>query len=119
MNEIENEVDTHIESFIERLEVISEMMAVKKHIKKYNLAHPTRERNYVIHRQYLMWKIRKKTMNAKVSLTHIGKLFNRDHATVLHAIKCIDSMLKINDPFLKEVITVYGDEINGLDYENI
>jgi len=116
---MKNQVDTHIESFVERLQIINEMMPIHEYIRKYRLNSKTRERNVTVHRQYLMWKIHRKTSFAKVSLTHIGKLFNRDHATVIHALKCVNAMRETNDRFLKEVITVYGDEINGLDYENI
>lgn len=40
-------------------------------------------------RQYAIWRARKETQR---SLTEIGRVFKRDHTTVLHAIRVIDDM---------------------------
>ncbi len=42
-------------------------------------------------RNYAMWKLNK---HAHVSLKEIGRQMNRDHSTVLHAVRRIDVMLR-------------------------
>lgn len=52
-------------------------------IEKYNLKEKNRKQSIIYKRYYLYAQLYK----AKLSLTHIGKLFNKDHATVLHGLK--------------------------------
>jgi hypothetical protein len=64
----------------------------------------TRKRPYVEIRQLTMYCMRKFTY---ISSDKVGKIFNRDHATVLHAVKTMDNLLNFHkdktliDSFLK------------------
>ena len=77
----------------------------------YNvMAAKTRERNYVIARQYAIYQIYKQLHHLGYTLTEIGKLFNRDHSTVLHSVKQIRSGISCNDYLIKSIHERY----NGL-----
>ena len=52
-------------------------------IAKYQLDTDSRNRAYVYKRYYVMYRLNK----CKVSLTQIGKMLNRHHATVIHGIR--------------------------------
>ena len=52
-------------------------------ITKYQLDTNCRNRAYVYKRYYVMYRLNK----CKVSLTQIGKMLNRHHATVIHGIR--------------------------------
>jgi chromosomal replication initiation ATPase DnaA len=54
----------------------------------------TRKHEIVWARQLAMWWL-KKIMN--LSLTEIGRIFKRNHATVIHAIKTVDNLVE-TDP---------------------
>lgn len=61
-------------------------------------------------RYYLMNFLRQ---NTTLSLTTIGKLFDRDHATVMNGIKRHDEFMQYNDKFYKqnvESIKLYLEE---------
>ena len=86
----------------------------------------SRKRNIVIPRQIAMYFIEK---YLNVSLSVNGKYFNRDHATVIHALKCvnniIDSKSKYDDAFkldikeldydLRRHLSLSDEEIKKLD----
>jgi chromosomal replication initiation ATPase DnaA len=52
-------------------------------IAKHQLDNNSRHRSYVYKRYYIMYRLNK----CKVSLTQIGKMLNRHHATVIHGIR--------------------------------
>ena len=62
---------------------MTELKFLKEQITKYQLATNSRNRSYVYKRYYVMYRLNK----CKVSLTQIGKMLNRHHATVIHGIK--------------------------------
>lgn len=51
-----------------------------------------RNANLVLARQTLMWEI-KRLVDPSISICAIGRLFNRDHKTTIHALRKIDAML--------------------------
>ena len=62
---------------------MTELKFLKEQITKYQLATNSRNRSYVYKRYYVMYRLNK----CKVSLTQIGKMLNRHHATVIHGIR--------------------------------
>ena len=62
---------------------MTELKFLKEQITKYQLATNSRNRAYVYKRYYVMYRLNK----CKVSLTQIGKMLNRHHATVIHGIR--------------------------------
>ena len=59
-------------------------------------------KHYLVHqRYYLMWFLRQ---NTKMSLTAIGQMFNRDHSTVIHAIKQHNDLVDVDDDMYKSNI---------------
>jgi chromosomal replication initiation ATPase DnaA len=75
----------------------------------YNImASKTRERNYVIARQYAIYQVYQQLHHLGYTLMEIGKLFNRDHATVLYSIKQIQSGIRYNDFLITKIHERYG-----------
>jgi IS30 family transposase len=62
---------------------MKEIDFLKEQIAKYQLDTNSRNRSYVYKRYYVMYRLNK----CKVSLTQIGKMLNRHHATVIHGIR--------------------------------
>ena len=62
---------------------MKEIDFLKEQITKYKLDTNSRNRSYVYKRYYIMYRLNK----CKVSLTQIGKMLNRHHATVIHGIR--------------------------------
>tara|TARA_R110000822_G_scaffold4665_2_gene20127 strand:+ start:6310 stop:6771 length:462 start_codon:yes stop_codon:yes gene_type:complete len=60
--------------------------AVKHGIRVSDIRGQVRQKNFVLARHEAMWEVKKR--RPKISLHMIGRLFgNRDHTTVLHAIR--------------------------------
>jgi hypothetical protein len=76
---------------------------LKEEIKKKTGIDPYEETKYrgrerVVARQLLMVMLRKHTQK---SLHYIGKQFNKDHATVIYAIKTISNLYETDKVFLR------------------
>jgi len=68
----------------------------------------SRERYIVEARHLYYWLLRKKT---NYSLSTLGKMLGKDHATVLHSIKTWDNMLETDVNYRTRTITI-RDRIN-------
>lgn len=62
--------------------MIHKMNEIVKLIERYGLKTPSRKRELVYQRSYLY-----RQMQYQMTLQQIGKLFGKDHATVIHGIK--------------------------------
>ena len=71
----------------------------------------TRLRSIVIPRQTIMWLIRNTMRN--MTTTSIGMLFDRDHATVLHACKTIDNQIQTDIGYRNRLCVI----LNKLGYK--
>ena len=63
----------------------------------------SRKRELVNSRQVAMFYLKE---NTNETLNKIGNYFNRDHATVLHAIKTVNNLSDTDKKFRHELITV-------------
>lgn len=72
------------------------------------MASKTRERNYVIARQYAIYQVYQQLYHLGYTLAEIGKLFNRDHSTVLYSIKQIQSGIRYNDFLISKIHERFG-----------
>ena len=68
-----------------------------------------RERNTVIARQYAMFQLYDILYPLGYTLTEIGKMFNRDHSTVLYSVKQIKEGIKYNDFLITKIHERYGE----------
>ena len=83
-------------------------------IVKYQLDTNCRNRAYVYKRYYVMYRLNK----CKVSLTQIGKMLNRHHATVIHGIRMHRRWTRMQDKvYLHEIDPLVQSAINN-DYED-
>ena len=57
---------------------------VREYIESEGLNGRSREQFYVFRRHYLCWALYR---SQELTLGEVGKLFNRDHSTVLHSIR--------------------------------
>jgi len=79
---------------------MKEIDFLKEQITKYKLDTNSRNRSYVYKRYYVMYRLNK----CKVSLTQIGKMLNRHHATVIHGIRMHRRWTRMQDKvYLHEI----------------
>jgi len=81
--------------------------------KDFRLKEKNRERDTLYRRYFAMYLL---VQNTKLTKTKIGKIFNRDHATVLNAMKQVKNLIETNDPFYLEAIEPIYKTFNGLDF---
>ena len=101
------------EYMICRIEETLELNNPKEFIIRYELNKHNRQRDVVILRHELMFLLRK---NTKLSVEKIGKLFDKDHSTVVQAIKKIKDYKIIKDKIYLDTISRYKDELDSLNY---
>jgi len=73
---------------------------VGRYIVCNNLDSDSRKQEYVYKRHYLCKYLRK---NTDLSFSKIGKMFDKDHATIIHSIKQFEN-LKTDDRFYSKVV---------------
>jgi hypothetical protein len=89
---------------------------VKELIQRDNLHSKDRHRDLIYKRSYLYSILREEGWH----LSKIGRLFNRNHATVINALNLHDNYFgkdKIYDRMIKEYLTIFGKEITDIDYD--
>jgi hypothetical protein len=79
---------------------------VKELIERYKLDQKNRKRELIYIRSILYTQLR----NEKWTLAQIGKLFNKDHATILHGLRCYQENIKYQD--FKDINTRIEQELN-------
>lgn len=79
---------------------------VNEVIERYQLATPNRARQLVYIRSIMYTQLR----NDKWTLAQIGKLFNKNHATILHGLRCYNANIKYQD--FKEINERIEQELN-------
>ena len=62
-------------------------------VSKKDLLGKSRKSNIIVARHMSMWLVRK---IVKLSYVEIGKVFNRDHSTIISAVQSIETSMKIN-----------------------
>ena len=72
---------------------------------------PSRFREIVLPRQKMQWLVMK-FYNDRMSYPLVGRIFKRDHTTILHACRKIDRLLAANDPSVADVRDIL--EMNGV-----
>jgi len=89
---------------------------IKELIQRDNLNSKDRHRDLIYKRSYLYSILREEGWH----LSKIGRLFNRNHATVINALNLHDNYFgkdKIYDRMIKEYLTIFGKEITDIDYD--
>ena len=93
---------------------MTEVKFLKEQITKYQLATNSRNRSYVYKRYYVMYRLNK----CKLTLSEIGRLMNRHHATVIHGIKMHRRWSRQKDKvYLNEIEPLVQTAINN-NYED-
>lgn len=57
--------------------------------------------------------------NHDVQVTHIGRFFNRNHASIIHGIKTYSGLIQSKDKYLISVLKEYMDFFNQYDIKRI
>lgn len=70
----------------------------------------SRERELVVTRQIYCYLIRK-YFNSTISLAVAGSYINRDHTTVLHAIRCIETLIETDKAFKREMDDIESEYV--------
>ena len=93
---------------------MTELKFLKEQITKYQLATNSRNRSYVYKRYYVMYRLNK----CKLSLSEIGRLMNRHHATVIHGIRMHRRWTRMKDKVYLHEIDPLIQSSDNLDYED-
>lgn len=72
---------------------------IKQLIQEYDLATKSRDMDKVYHRAYFYSLLRDEGWN----LSRIGRLFNRNHATIINALKVHDSYYKKDKVYMRYI----------------
>ena len=87
-----------------------EMINIAKDIvNQFMLDLKSRDRKLVYQRQFMMWYLRKRK---HMTLSAIGSLFGKDHATVLHAFKSVEYYYERNDKYFFETVDELRCKLN-------
>ena len=78
---------------------IKETVAEYFHLEESDLSIPSREQNLVEARHIAMSLCREFT---SLSFGRIGQAFNRDHASVMHAMKSVSNQLETDPKYVKQ-----------------
>lgn len=93
-----------------RLEIIKQRVAILKAM--YQLDLKSRKREILIPRQALQYWLKK---NTQLTLTEIGKMTGgKDHATVLHSTRQIESFLFMKDQDMLELCRPIWDALDDV-----
>lgn len=93
---------------------MTELKFLKEQITKYQLATNSRNRSYVYKRYYVMYRLNK----CKLSLSEIGRLMNRHHATVIHGIRMHRRWTRMKDKVYLHEIDPLVQSTNNNYYED-
>ena len=84
-------------------------------IRKDKLKHKNRKRDVINKRMFLYHLLKEH----EYSYTDIGKLFNKNHATIIHGCRQYRDLTKSNDSRLKDDLIDYYKFFNSYKLENI
>ncbi len=90
--------------------MISELVSGQFNVSVKELQSKSRKRAFTIPRQIAMYLARKYT---EESLVDIGKIFNRDHSTVLHSIKVVSNKL-VRDSSVNAQLEILSSKVKQL-----
>ena len=92
-------------------QLISELVSSQFNISLADMQSKSRKKKIAFPRQVAMYLSRKHT---EETLVDIGRVFNRDHATVMHAIKVISGLTR-RDLSISAQIKLLSDKVSKLD----
>lgn len=89
-------------------------------VQKYELNTSSRKRDNVYRRAFLMFQLRK----LGCVYEYIGSIFNRDHATVIHAIEVHkmfkkDLVYKLSTTLIEEELKLMNENVCSNIYEDV
>lgn len=98
----------------ESIATIMEVVAQVLTIKPSSIYKVSRERELVVARQYAFWCIM--ALHPRLTLQGMGRLFNRDHATIIHAKKSFYNQVETSDEYYRDLdLIVKALKIKGID----
>lgn len=101
------EVEKFRESFIESLasiEPLIEHVCAVLGVTKSSLVSKKQHRKVAEARQVIWWLLHNKITPNTLTLMTLGKLFKRDHATVIHSISKINDIVTVDGEFRDRLI---------------
>lgn len=98
------------------IHAIQEAVCARYHVRLLDLLSHRRDRRIARPRQVAMWIVRQTTLH---SLPEIGRAFsNRDHTTVIHALKVVERLL-VADPRFASIVWELVQEIDSVESVHI
>ena len=86
---------------------------VKKIITEYGLDVKSRKREIVYGRQLVMWYLYN---NAGLTFHKVGKIFEKHHATVIHAVNVVNDFISFPDKNFKSTVYEIDTELRKIFY---
>lgn len=90
---------------------ISEFVGAQFQVSVLDMQSRTRKKGIVFPRQVAMYLSR---LHTKDSLADIGKVFGRDHATVLHAIKVVSDRI-LRDASISSQVELLNNKVKRIE----
>tara|TARA_R110000803_G_scaffold162580_1_gene226206 strand:+ start:42 stop:557 length:516 start_codon:yes stop_codon:yes gene_type:complete len=90
---------------------------VKEIIKVYDLKSKTKKREFIYKRFYLFNFL--SNSNLKINYTQIGKLFDKNHATVLNGLKQHNDLMQFSDEVYLEYTKPICDIISDSNFDKL
>lgn len=97
--------EQHINDYI-RFRTAVEAVSNVTGVKRRHILGKRRFRRYTDARQMAMQIVRQST---RLTLTDIGRLFDRDHSTVIHATNSVKNLIAILDNYRDEFNQILGE----------
>lgn len=85
---------------------------IQEIIEKYNLKTKCRKQEYIYKRYFIFYYLRK----IGYSYSKIGRIFEKDHATILHGVKMHKLYNKLRDKVYMENIVDVKNELGDVKY---
>ncbi len=105
---------TQIEYFVDQTLSNSGLISPEYFIEKHDLQKLDRHIEPKMLRQELMHRLKQKRKG--LALSSIGKLSNRDHATVIHSCRVIENLKGQNDEYYTSLLEKYGKELDQINF---
>ena len=107
---------TEIEFFVNQNMIDSGLNSPENFISKHDLKSHLRNTDLVLLRYEIMYRLVENRHLSLLTLTQIGKMFDKNHSTVIHAHKEVIKLREIKDSLYLKMLEKYEEEINTIKF---
>jgi len=107
---------TEIEFFVNQNMIASGLNSPEAFIREHDLRSHLRNTDLVLLRYEIMYRLVENKHTSLLSLVQIGKMFDKNHSTVIHAHKEVIKLREIKDALYLKMLEKYEEEINTIKF---